>query len=156
MASTSTATPHTSHALHTNAHLHLKNVYVKAMQFADKLAFVMDDLFTIPGTNRKVGLDGIIGLIPGVGDLISTLITAVLIWQAWTLGIDVSFIYAMLKNMLINFVVGLIPIFGDIFAILFKCSSRNKTLLRRGLLDKIKAKKAEKDAYNSPGDPLFG
>ncbi len=90
-----------------------------------------DSNIRIPFTRFRVGTDAIIGLIPGVGDLTGFLISFYVLFSAQKLGVNWQLKLRMLFNMLIDFVIGSIPFFGDIFDAYFKANSRNTKLLKR-------------------------
>lgn len=96
-----------------------------------QLADLMDSRFAIPGTRYRLGLDSLIGLIPGVGDTITTLISAYVIREAHQLGAPFSLKMRMGWNVMVDAVVGSIPLIGDLFDIGFKANRRNLRLLER-------------------------
>jgi hypothetical protein len=98
------------------------------------LAFVarlMDTAFTIPGTNIRFGLDPVIGLIPGIGDCVATLISTLLILQSARYRLPKIVLTRMALNVLINAAVGAVPFVGDIFSVFFRSNARNYALLQR-------------------------
>ena len=99
----------------------------------EALARLMDGAFVIPGTNVRVGLDGIIGLIPVAGDLIASVISSYLIWEARQLGAPRWLIGRMALNVFIDTAFGAVPVLGDAFDILFRANMKNVALLRRYL-----------------------
>ena len=99
-------------------------------QQLDKLAWLLDSSIKIPFTNRTIGLDGIIGLIPGVGDITGGMISAYIITRALALGVPTLIIARMVINMVIEGVIGMIPFFGDIFDFIFKSNRRNVRLMQ--------------------------
>jgi hypothetical protein len=99
----------------------------------EALAKLMDGAFVIPGTNIRMGLDGIIGLVPVAGDLVSGLISSYLIWEARQLGASRWVIGRMMANTLIDTTIGAIPVVGDAFDIVFRTNLRNMALLRNHL-----------------------
>jgi hypothetical protein len=101
------------------------------LEHLDQLAYWLDDRFRVPGTGFRVGLDGLVGLIPGIGDAATNAITAYIVYRAWRLGVPRSILVRMLANLGIDFVVGLVPVLGDLFDIGFKANRRNARLLRR-------------------------
>jgi hypothetical protein len=102
----------------------------------DALAKLFDSAFVIPGTNIRMGLDGIIGLVPIAGDLISALMSSYLIWEARQLGASRWVIGRMMTNTLIDTTIGAIPLLGDAFDIAFRTNMRNLALLRKHLARK--------------------
>ena len=96
-----------------------------------RLAWLLDDLFRIPGTQRRIGLDGLLGLIPGVGDAVTTLISAVIVARAWQAGVPRRVVAKMLANIAVDGVVGSVPLVGDLFDFGWKANRKNLELLRR-------------------------
>jgi hypothetical protein len=96
----------------------------------DKLSRLLDNAFAIPGTRFRIGLDGILGLIPGIGDATGAALSIYLIVQAARLGLPVSTLLRMVGNVALETVVGAVPIVGDIFDIVWKANIRNMALLR--------------------------
>jgi hypothetical protein len=97
------------------------------------LEILLDEAFVLPGTNIRVGLDGIIGLIPWVGDVLAGLLSLVIPLAAWVRGVPYVTLARMGVNLAIEVLVGSIPIFGDIFDIAWKANRRNYRLLCRHL-----------------------
>ena len=95
------------------------------------LAFVLDDLVPIPGTKLRVGLDPLLGLIPGVGDGSAAAISSMLLWQALRAGVPRIVIARMAANVLLNALGGAIPGLGDVFSAWFKSNRRNYELLQK-------------------------
>lgn len=99
----------------------------------EKLAEWLDTKFVIPGTNWRFGLDSIIGLVPGVGDLTTTLLGAYIIVRARELGAPLHLQAAMVGNLTLDTLVGSVPLVGDIFDFAFRSNAKNVRLLRRHL-----------------------
>jgi Domain of unknown function (DUF4112) len=95
------------------------------------LALIMDDLLRFPGTKFRFGLDPIIGLLPGIGDVTSAIISAMAFVHAARSGVPKILLARMAMNILINELVGIIPGLGDAFSFWFKSNVRNYELLRR-------------------------
>lgn len=95
----------------------------------ESVASWLDDRFRIPGTGIRIGIDGIAGLIPGVGDAAATLISLYLVAEAYRAGVPTSALVRMLANIGVDFAVGSIPLLGDIFDIAFKANRRNLRIL---------------------------
>ena len=95
------------------------------------VALFMDDLLRVPGTKFRVGLDPILGLIPGIGDTSSALVSAVVLIQAARRGLPKILLARMSLNILINEVIGIVPVLGDAFSFWFKSNSRNYALLKK-------------------------
>ncbi|MGO4711482.1 DUF4112 domain-containing protein [Bradyrhizobium sp. 2TAF24] len=99
----------------------------------DTLAQLLDIAFIMPGTNIRYGLDGLIGLIPVIGDLITTAISLWIVREARALGAPWHLTARMLGNVALDGVVGMVPLAGDAFDVMFKANMRNVRLLRRWL-----------------------
>ncbi len=97
----------------------------------EALARLMDGAFVLPGTNIRLGLDAIVGLVPVAGDVISGIISSYLIWEARQLGAPKWLIGRMMANTLLDTTIGAIPVVGDAFDILFRANMKNMALLRR-------------------------
>jgi hypothetical protein len=104
-----------------------------ALRRVEQLAYWLDDRYRLPGTRFRVGLDGIVGLIPGIGDAVTSTLTAYIIYEAWRLGVPTSTLARMLANLGIDGVVGIVPVVGDLFDIGYKANRRNLKLLHRHL-----------------------
>ena len=99
----------------------------------DLLAHVLDDCFRLPGTSIRFGLDGIIGLIPGLGDILAGLASCIIIVAAWFRGVPYVGLARMAVNVAVEVLVGTIPIAGDAFDIAWKANRRNYALMTRHL-----------------------
>ena len=100
-----------------------------------KIAKLLDTAIGIPGTKFRIGLDPILGLIPGGGDLITAGISAYMIYLATRFGLERSQILEMFKNVAIETGIGFIPIAGDIFDAYFKANIRNLEILEKHLAE---------------------
>lgn len=99
----------------------------------DRLADLLDSRFRVPVVGWRFGLDSLLGLIPGVGDVAALGPAAYLIYQAHRLGADKGTIGRMTANAGIDFVIGGVPLVGDAFDVVFKANRRNIELLKRDL-----------------------
>ncbi len=99
----------------------------------EALEFVLERSFIIPGINRPVGLDAIVGLVPVLGDVITAVMGAYLIWEARNLGMPKWKIWRMIGNLGIDTTLGAIPIVGDAFDFLFRSNTRNLKIIKRHL-----------------------
>jgi hypothetical protein len=97
----------------------------------DALAKLLDVAFILPGTNIRYGVDGIIRLIPVVGDLVASAFSLWLVREARSLGAPWHVTARMLANVALEGTVGLVPVAGDAFDVLFRANMRNMRLLRR-------------------------
>ena len=96
----------------------------------DRLSRLLDTAFRVPGTRLRIGLDSIVGLLPGVGDAVSLVPAAYIVGSAWHMGAPGSVILRMALNSGLDFAVGSVPVLGDIFDAGFKANRRNVSLLR--------------------------
>jgi hypothetical protein len=93
------------------------------------LARVLDEAIRIPGTNIRIGLDAILGLIPGGGDVAGGLFSSILMLQAARMGAPTSVLARMLGNVVIDTAIGSIPLIGDLFDFAWRANSKNVRLL---------------------------
>ncbi len=106
------------------------------------LARLLDAAVGIPGTKFRVGLDALIGLVPGVGDLAGAAMSGYIILAAARLGAPKPVLFRMILNVAIDSVVGAIPLLGDLFDAGWRANTRNTALLDRHLAAPAEAKKA--------------
>ncbi|WP_411341735.1 DUF4112 domain-containing protein [Sphingopyxis sp. J-6] len=99
----------------------------------ETLELLLERSFVIPGINRPVGLDAIVGLVPVVGDVITAIMGAYLIWEARNLGMSKWQIWRMAGNLGIDTALGAIPLVGDAFDFLFRSNTRNLKIIKRHL-----------------------
>jgi hypothetical protein len=99
----------------------------------DALAKLLDVAFIVPGTNFRYGIDGLIGLIPVVGDIITTAIALWVVREARALGAPWHITARMLANVAVDGVVGLVPVAGDAFDVMFRANVRNVRMLKHWL-----------------------
>lgn len=97
------------------------------------LAKLLDNAVLIPGLNRRVGLDAVIGLVPGVGDAISAALASYIIWEARQLGLPRWKIARMVGNVAVDTAIGAIPLAGDVFDVFFKANQRNLRIIHEHL-----------------------
>jgi uncharacterized iron-regulated membrane protein len=96
----------------------------------DALARLMDSAIAVPGTRLRIGLDSVIGLVPGIGDIASALISSYIIWEARQLGVPRWKIARMIANTALDTTVGAIPVVGDVLDVFYKSNRRNLKILR--------------------------
>ncbi|HEX4067206.1 MAG TPA: DUF4112 domain-containing protein [Acidobacteriaceae bacterium] len=102
-------------------------------QNLDLFAHLLDDCFRIPGTRIRLGIDGLIGLIPALGDVLAGIASFLLILAAWVRGVPYVTLVRMMINLGLDVLIGAIPFFGDIFDIAWKANRRNYRLMTRHL-----------------------
>jgi hypothetical protein len=94
---------------------------------------VLERLFVVPGINRPVGLDTIIGFVPVVGDVAGAALGAWMVWEARNLGVSKLRIARMMGNVGLDTVLGLVPFVGDLADFAFRSNTRNLRMLKRHL-----------------------
>jgi hypothetical protein len=102
----------------------------KLLLRAQKLAHLSDSRFTFPFSKIRFGWDNIIGLIPGIGDLLMLLVSAYIVILAKQLGLPRGLLILMIRNCLIDFVLGLLPLLGDLFDIFYKANTANVKIMQ--------------------------
>ncbi|MHB8866084.1 MAG: DUF4112 domain-containing protein [Pirellulaceae bacterium] len=98
-----------------------------------RVARLLDEAYRVPGTNFRFGLDGIVGLIPGVGDIATGMISLYLIFEASRLGVPRRTLLRMLANAGIDATIGALPLVGDLADLTFQANRRNARLVERHL-----------------------
>jgi uncharacterized protein DUF4112 len=111
-----------------------------------KISHLLDSAFLVPGTTFRIGLDPILGLVPGLGDLVSPLFTIGILWQARDLSVPKVVQLRMLFNVAIDTLLGMVPVAGDLFDFAWKSNDMNLALLERH---------AYEERRGSSGDWLF-
>lgn len=99
----------------------------------ETMEMLLERSLTIPGTNRSVGLDSILGLVPVIGDVITAAMGAYIVWEARNLGMPKWQLWRMAGNVAFDAAVGAIPVAGDLFDFLYRSNSRNVRIIRRHL-----------------------
>ena len=94
---------------------------------------VLERSFVIPGINRPVGLDAIAGLIPVVGDVVTGVMGAYIVWEASNLGMPRWKLWRMAGNVAFDTALGAVPVAGDLFDLLFRSNTRNLRIVKRHL-----------------------
>lgn len=102
-----------------------------ARERVESLARVMDSAFRIPGTEIRVGADAIIGLLPGVGNIATTLISAFIVYEARRLGLPKTTLLRMAGNVGVDSLISSIPFVGNVADVFLRANRRNVELLRR-------------------------
>ena len=101
----------------------------------DLLSHLLDDWFRVPGTAIRFGLDGIVGFIPGIGDIIGGIASCVILFAAWARGVSYVTLARMVVNWGIEVLLGSVPVLGNLFDIAWKANRRNYALLTSSLAD---------------------
>jgi hypothetical protein len=106
----------------------------RSLAEVEALAWLLDNSIPVPGTGgRRFGVDAVIGLVPGIGDIVSGALGLIVVWRGSRMGLPRIVVGRMLLNTLLDIAVGAIPILGDAFDLWFKASTRNLGLMRRHL-----------------------
>jgi len=101
-----------------------------APHWAERLVRLLDDGFVIPGTSRRIGIDPLLGLLPG-GDAVSAAGTLALFWLALQRGVPRPVLARMAANVAIDALIGAVPVIGDLFDFGYKANRRNLQLIER-------------------------
>ncbi len=104
-----------------------------ALKRVEALELLLERSVVIPGLNRAIGLDAVLGLVPVVGDLISAALGSYIIWEARNMGLPKWKLWRMMGNLAVDTAVGAIPLAGDAFDVLFRSNSRNLKILKKHL-----------------------
>src|ERR1700732_2614699 len=112
----------------------------------DYVAALLDDIFRIPGTQIRFGLDALIGWVPGIGDAMAGIASLLIVFASWRRGVQTITLARMIANVLLETTIGAIPVAGDIFHVVWKANRRNYRLLIR---------EKEQPGSNTWGDWMF-
>jgi len=97
----------------------------------DYVAALLDDIFRIPGTEIRFGLDALIGWVPGIGDAMTGIASFLIVFASWRRGAKAVTLVRMIANVLLETAIGAIPVAGDVFHVVWKANRRNYRLLIR-------------------------
>jgi hypothetical protein len=97
----------------------------------DYVAALLDDIFRIPGTKIRFGLDALIGWVPGIGDAMTGIASFLIVFASWRRGAQAVTLIRMIANVLLETAIGAIPVAGDVFHVVWKANRRNYRLLIR-------------------------
>tara|TARA_R110002096_G_scaffold4493_10_gene20843 strand:+ start:11736 stop:12338 length:603 start_codon:yes stop_codon:yes gene_type:complete len=97
------------------------------------IAWIMDEAVSIPGTNVKIGIDPLLGLLPAGGDLAASCAGVFAFIEAVKRGLPIQALWKIVGNIILNAGVGTIPIIGDIFSVMFRSNSRNRDIINDNL-----------------------
>ncbi len=107
-----------------------KEAIPEELIWIERTTRILDSRFKVPGTSITFGLDPILGLIPGIGEIVSFSISGLLVMSMVRHGASREVVFKMLGNLGIDLITGAIPLFGDIFDVYYKANTRNYKLLR--------------------------
>lgn len=99
------------------------------------VAYVLDESIPIPGTDRSIGLDPLLGVVPGVGDAVSGAISLYIVLEAARLGVSYGTLLRMIANVAVDTVGGTVPYVGDVFDAVWKANVRNLELVLEDLTE---------------------
>ena len=102
-------------------------------QRIEALEKLLEGVFVIPGINRRVGLDSLVGLLPVAGDAITAAMGLYLVWEARNLGLPKWKLWRMAGNVGVDTLIGAVPLVGDLFDFLFRSNTRNLKIIKRHL-----------------------
>jgi hypothetical protein len=134
--------------LKTNYNL-LRDQTEAELERLEKLAIQLDTSFKIPFTRFRVGLDSIIGLVPGVGDVGTGCVSSWIVYNGWRLGASKPTVIHMLWNLGLDVLIGSVLLMGDIFDVAWKANLRNVILLRRNLYKQGRANESSRIPVNN-------
>jgi len=97
----------------------------------ERLARLLDAEFRVPGTRIRFGLDGLMGLVPGIGDAAGLVLSAYIVLEGWRLAMPANMVARMIANIVVDAALGSVPVAGDLFDFAFKANLRNLQLMRR-------------------------
>jgi hypothetical protein len=97
----------------------------------DYVAALLDDMWRIPGTKIRFGLDAVIGWVPGIGDAMAGIASCLIVFASWRRGAKPITLARMIANIVLEMTLGAIPLVGDVFHIVWKANRRNYRLLMR-------------------------
>jgi hypothetical protein len=98
----------------------------------------------VPGTQLRIGLDPLVGLVPGIGDALGALVASYVLVEAMQVGVPTSMLLRMLANIAIDALLGTVPIIGDVFDVVWTANLRNVALLEHHVADPGAAHKASR------------
>jgi hypothetical protein len=104
---------------------------IPSNEHLDYVAALLDDMFRIPGTQIRFGLDALIGWVPGVGDAMTGVASFLIVFGSWRRGAKAVTLVRMAANVLLETAIGAIPVAGDVFHVVWKANRRNYRLLLR-------------------------
>ncbi len=103
----------------------------KIRQRIELIELLLERSLTVPGTNIRVGMDAIVGLVPVIGDVITAAMGVYIVWEAHNLGLPKWKLARMAGNIALDTAIGAVPLAGDLFDLMFKSNSRNLRIVKR-------------------------
>lgn len=105
----------------------------QTMRRLQYISHLFDDAVRVPGTKVTLGWDAVLGLVPVLGDSVTTVVSSYFLWEANRLGVRKRTMFKMLGNVLLDFTVGTIPLVGDLLDVTWRANRRNMKLLQKEL-----------------------
>lgn len=99
----------------------------------EAMELLLERAFPIPGTNRRVGLDTVVGLVPVVGDIVTAAMGAYIVWEARNLGMSNWQLARMAAHIGVDSLIGAVPLAGDVFDFFYRSNSKNLRIIKRHL-----------------------
>ena len=115
----------------------------RAFSRVRRLSNFLDNAITIPGTSYRIGIDPLLGLIPGLGDYLGAFLSGYIIFESARIGASRATLGRMFFNVILETILGLIPGVGDIFDVFWKANAKNRTLLEQQMASSEKREKAD-------------
>lgn len=109
--------------------LHYMEKESSRLKLIRKLSYLLDNSIAIPGTGYRIGLDAIIGLVPGLGDIVGGTFSAYIVYEASRLGVPKKTLLHMIYNVGVETLIGVVPLVGDVFDAAWKANTKNMVLL---------------------------
>ena len=106
---------------------------VSVRQRIEAMEAILERCIVLPGSDRKIGLDAVIGIIPIIGDLFAAVMGSYLIWEAKNLGLPKWKLWRMGGNILVDTAIGAVPLLGDAFDMIFRSNTRNLRIIKKHL-----------------------
>lgn len=115
-----------------------------ALERLRKISNLLDNAIAIPGTGYRVGIDPLLGLLPGGGDTLTGFFSAYIVWEAAQLGLPRETLIRMVWNIVFDTLVGFIPVLGDFFDVAWKANVKNLSLIDSHLASPVPSKKVDR------------
>ena len=119
------------------------NSHSARMKRLRSLTHILDNAIAIPGTGYRVGIDPILGMLPGAGDFLGTAFSAYIVMEAALLGLPRPTLLRMVSNIIFESVVGVVPVLGDFFDFAWKANVKNMALLEAHMASPQASKRAD-------------
>ncbi len=116
-------------SLYLPPHIYYKKRKSSRLKLIRNLSYYLDNSIGIPGTGYRIGLDAVIGLVPGLGDLVGGIFSSYIVYEAYRCGVPKKALLRMIYNVAVETLIGIVPIAGDIFDAAWKANTKNIALL---------------------------